>query len=391
MGITKLPGGKFRLQIRQKHLQVDESYATREAAEAAEAAHLSLKSQDWRGMTLNQLWPRYTESIGFLKKESKTQSTERGRIKPVLEKLGNYLFTELEADVSIVEDYRDMRLMHKSPRTAKLMSDTSVRLELAALVCLVKFAKRRKIINTNFMMHVERPAPGQRKRRVSPKEQGSMTIYSRNSDPEVSKAARFQMLIRHLGCRPGELMQLLVSNISLEQRELTFMKTKNGTDRCIHITSDAETMINLQLAELPEDSPYLFPTWSPYKKCWVPYNYAKGVNRLRELGIVEEDYHAHAGRREFVSRAIEAGVPLLTIKKLTGHKSTQALEIYDQGKATSPDIREAMDKLAALVKSEGLMGAFEAAGLTPEQKRKMLAQLGQDGTKSPFPGVTYKG
>lgn len=391
MSISKLPSGTFRLQIRRKHVDVDEYYATQDEALAAQAEYLKPRAGDSKESTLNSLWPRYVASAVFLKKEPKTRSTEEGRIKPVLEKLGNYKFAELEADVTIVEDYSDERLTHISPRTKKVMSDTSVRLELAALTNLVKFAKKRKIINTNFMVHVERPAPGQRKRRVSVHEQGKMTIYARNSNPDIAQAARFQMLIRHLGCRPGELMKLRIEHLSLEQRELTFLKTKNGTDRRVHITSDAETLIQLQLADLPEDSPFLFPTWSRYKKCYVPYNYAKGVNLLREHNIVAADYHAHAGRREFVSRAIEAGTPLLTIKKQTGHQSTQALEMYDEGLSTAPDVRAALDRLANTVKGESFMGALEAAGITPEQKAKLLSQLGQDGWTNPFPGTTLKG
>lgn len=391
MSVIKLPSGKWRVQIRQRLIQVDELYPSEEEARAAEQAYLERRSPDSKETTLRQLWPRYVESLTFMKKEPKTQSTEQGRIQPVLEKLGNYRFTELEANTMLVDDYRDARLLTKSPRTKQLMSDTSVRLELAALTNLVKFAKKRKIINTNFMSHIERPSPGKRRRRVSVLEQGKLTIYSRNSDPMIAQAARFQMLIRHLGCRPGELNKLHGADISLEKQELLFRKTKNGTDRRIHITSEAATFVHLQLEDVPEDSPYLFSTWSRYKKCYVPYNYAKGLNTLKELKVVGEDYISHAGRREFVSRAIEAGLPLLTIKRQTGHQSTQALEIYDEALSTAADVRAALDKLADAVKGESFMGALEAAGITPEQKAKLLGKLGQDGWKSPFPGVTYKG
>ena len=110
--------------------------------------------------------------------------------------------------------------------------------------------------------------------------------------------------------------------------------------------------------------------------------YANGVKLLRRLGVVLPDYHAHAGRREFVSRAIEGNVPHMTIKKQTGHKSTQALEIYDRGLSTAPTIRAELDRLAADVKDEGLLGALRALGLTPEQERKLAAMQGKDMTGS---------
>jgi hypothetical protein len=131
--------------------------------------------------------------------------------------------------------------------------------------------------------------------------------------------------------------------------------------------------------------PYVFGTWSSRAKQWVPYNYAAGVNLLREHRIIDPDYAAHAGRREFISRAIESNMSYGTIKKQTGHQSTQALEIYDEGLSTAPEIRAELDQLARKVQNENLLGTFEALGLTAEQKIKYAAILGlKDGWVNPF-------
>lgn len=234
MSVVQLPSGRWRLQIRKKHLEVDRVYDTQEAALVAKAEFLERHNTDGKGMTLNQLWPRYVDSQMFEDKAAKTQSTELGRIKPVLEKLGNYRVTELAADTNLISDYIDARRKAISPRTKRKMSNTSVRLEVAALSALIAYAVRRKIVNQNFVSNLPRPVAGKRKRRVTPEEQGRLAIYARNSDPAVAQAARFQLLIRHLGCRPGELRGLLVKDISLPRRELTFWDTKNGTDRRVH-------------------------------------------------------------------------------------------------------------------------------------------------------------
>jgi integrase len=384
MGIKQLPSGSWRLQIRRKHLQFDNTYNTEEAARAAEKELLERLNGDGRALTLAQLWVRYAESAQFEEKKPKTQSTERGRIQPVLAKLGNYAITELEANTGVIYDYIDGRLKFISARTKRKLSPTSVRLEIAALSALVEFAKRRRIVRENFVSSISRPATKNRKRRVAPQEQGQLAIHARNSDPVIAQAARYLLLIRHLGCRAGELKDVAVKDVDLERSEITFWDTKNGEDRRAHITSEAATLLHLQLESVPEKSPYLFSTWSKYQRAWVPYNYSHGVNVLREMNVLPQDYHAHAGRREFVSRAIESNIPYATIKKQTGHRSTAALEIYDQGLSTAPEIRAILDNLAGIVKEEAFWGALEAAGITPEQKKQLRQKMGLDKPVDPF-------
>ncbi len=380
----RLASGKWRVQIRRKTLSVDELFDTEDAARAAEAEALAMHAETATGLTLRVLWTRYEQSMQFAKKATNTQKTERGRILPVLAELGGRTLGELEADPTPIYDYMDKRARHISTRTGRRISDDSIRLEVATLSALVKFCKQRKLVRENFVSAISRPGGEKRKRRVTPMEQGKLKLYATNSDRVISKASRFLLLIRHLGCRPGELAELLAKDVNLDNREVLFRDTKNGTDRRVHTTPEALGLLEWQLQAVPDGSPFLFSTWSPFKKQWVAYNYAHGVNVLRELEVIAEDMHAHAGRREFVSRAIEAGMPLLTIKKATGHKSTQALEIYDEGLSVAPDVRAQLDAHAARVKDENLIGELRAAGMTDEQLAVFLRRTGMDGMVDPF-------
>lgn len=384
MSVMQLASGRWRVQIRRKKLNVDELYDSEAAAREAEQAALATHAEDGRGLTLRVLWSRYEQSMQFSKKASNTQKTERGRIVPVLDELGHLTLPELEADTGPIYDYMDKRARHVSQRTGRRISDDSIRLEVATLSALVKFAKQRKLVRENFVSNISRPGGEKRKRRVSPLEQGKLKAYTTNSDPAVAQASRFLLLIRHLGCRPGELMGLLADDVNLDNREVLFRDTKNGTDRRVHTTPEALGLLEWQLQAVPDSCPFVFSTWSRYKKAWVVYNYANGVNLLRELGVIAPDMRAHAGRREFVSRAIEAGLPLLTIKKATGHKSTQALEIYDEGLSTAPDVRNQLDAHAERVKAENLIGELRAVGMTDEQLAAFLRRTKQDGTVDPF-------
>jgi integrase len=384
MSVIRLPGGKYRVQIRRKNLQLDDVFLTEAEAKDAEARALHRHTKA-DSLTLARLWEMYVGSTQFDDKSEQTKATERSRIKSVLDRLGRYALGELEANTYIIYEYIDARRKVISSRTGKRLSNSSIRLEIAALSAVVEFAKKRQMIRANFVTGISRPAASKRKRRVSPKEQGQLQIYARNSDLRFAQIARFLLLIRHLGCRPGELKSLRVSSVKLDRRELTFFDTKNGKDRCVHVTSDAAQLLYLQMDVVPNGCPYVFGTWSPRAKQWIPYNYAAGVNLLREHRIIDQDYAAHAGRREFISRAIESNMSYGTIKKQTGHQSVQALEIYDEGLSTAPEIRAELDRLAQKVQDENLLGTFEALGLTAEQRMKFQEVLGQkDAWVNPF-------
>ena len=122
MSVAKLASGKWRVQIRRKTLKVDDVYATEAEARAAEAEALATRAEDGKGLTIRTLWGRYVDSLQFKQKATNTQSTERGRIQPVLEKLGNYTLADLEADPGPIYDYMDKRAKHISERTKKRIS-----------------------------------------------------------------------------------------------------------------------------------------------------------------------------------------------------------------------------------------------------------------------------
>lgn len=392
MGVYKLENGKWRLQVRRRTAQIDEVFDTEEAAQARlEQVNTIAKAASGADSSLRQLWEKYRLSSDFRDKKSKTQSTEAGRIIPVLDALGDYSLRTLEENIHLIYDYKDSRLRHVSTRTRRVLSKTSVRLEMAALSAVVAFAKERRMIRENFMSHISRPVGEKRKRRVPLKEQGGLQLAARAFGSPTEVPARFALLMRYLGCRPGELKELKNDDVNLQQRELLFRDTKNHTDRRVHLIEQAAGMLAAQRQYHQEHtpaSPFLFTTWGK-DKSWKPYNYSTGVKTLRREKVVEHDYHAHAMRREYISRAIEAGLEYSTIRKQTGHKSTQAIEIYDEGLSTSEDQRAIQDAHAAILKREHLLGTLEALGLQHGDLEKVMAALEKRPAQSewiePFP------
>ncbi|MYM23272.1 tyrosine-type recombinase/integrase [Duganella sp. FT135W] len=378
MSIVALPNGKFRVQVRRKGFpKFDKVFPNRSAAEGAEAKvkgeHKPVDQA--ANLTLSDVWERYSQSQSFLQKAEKTQNTEASRIKPVLAELGEYSLLNLQNSTSLVYDYIDKRSTTISSRTKKKLSSTSVRLEVAALSAAVAFAKQRKIVQANFIRQIDRPAQAKRKRRVPGIEVAGLRSVTRGDDPRLSEAARFALILRFLGCRPGELAGLKRADLNLHRSELTFRNTKyKAEDRLIHLVRDAVSLFNSQIRYYKTagiESEFVFSTLSRAesegKKVYVRYNYTSGVNALRKLGVIEKSYHSQAMRREFISRAIETGLEYSTIRKQTGHHSTQAIEIYDEGLSTADEIRQVLDKHASVITDDELYGTMQRLGASREQ------------------------
>jgi len=389
MSIMQLPNGKFRVQLRRKGFpKFDKVFLTRGEAEAAEA---SVKGEQKAveapaELTLADCWARYSQSQSFLQKAAKTRSTETGRIQPVLAVLGDYSILNLQNAPALIYDYIDRRSSTISAKTKKKLSSTSVRLEIAALSAVIAFAKQRKIIPANFIRQIERPAQAKRKRRVDGVEVAGLRSVGLSSDMRAAEAARFALLLRYIGCRPGELAKLRREDVSLSKSELTFRNTKyQQKDRLIHLTKTAIDLLDTQIRFCKEhsiQSHYVFSTRkktsSADKPDYALYNYESAIKLLRRTGVVEKSFHAHAMRREFISKAIETGLPYATIRKQTGHHSTQAIEIYDEGLSTAPEIREALDRHEQAISADELAGMMRRMGATSEQIRAIEAAMRGD-------------
>lgn len=387
MSVFQLDNGRWRVQIRRRGFpSFDKVFPTKKAALAAEAEVLAQQyaRPQADGMTVAEAWLKYEASYEFSAKATNTQRTERGRIKPVLEALGDYSLAHLEASPSRIYDYIDARSRVISTRTKRRLSGTNIRLEVAALSAVVAWAKQRRIVSGNFVRHIDRPKTVKRKRRVPAVEQAKLESTSLAFDqPLLAESARFFLLLRLLGARPGELAGLLRTDAYLESSEVMFRRTKTKKeDRKVHTTPKARNLLDTQLRYAHENavgSPFLFSTLGfstdRSRRQWKQYDFSYAVKRLRQHGVLPEDFHPHAMRREFISRAIESGMPYATIRKQTGHHSTQAIEIYDEGLSTAPEIRAALDKHEQTVNYEQLLAMMANLGLPEEAIEKFKAEL----------------
>lgn len=367
MGIQQLPTGKFRVQDRRAgYAKYDKSFDTREAAEAAWAARLRLKEKATAAdTTVREAWELYLESSDFDELAKNSQDAYKQKIQPALKELGDY-------SLAVLEDNTELVRRHFDKRRKTGGANETIRLEIASLSAVVKFAVARELIAQNFVAKVKRPKPTQRNRRVQPVEKAGLHMETLKGEA-TAQHARFNLLLGCLGCRPGELGAARKEDIDFAKNDLLIGPGKNGEARRVHLTDDAKTLLRSQLQHSLPDSPYIFNSrrkdGTP-----APYRYNNGLRTLRRNNVVEATYHPHAMRREFISNAIENNVELPMLMKHTGHKSLQAIDIYNKALSTAAPARRLFDKLGEKQKKAILIETAKLAGATREQLKQMFGE-----------------
>jgi integrase len=140
----------------------------------------------------------------------------------------------------------------------------------------------------------------------------------------------------HTGMRAGEQFQLKWCDVSLDRRQISLVKTKNGKAR--HIPLNAVALQALQERKRAQldyrakqsekggnlgEPVYVFRDADENPQ----HNYRRWFNEaLAEAKI--KDYSWHCNRHTFASRLVMAGVDLRTVAELMGHSSIQMTMRY---------------------------------------------------------------
>lgn len=133
-------------------------------------------------------------------------------------------------------------------------------------------------------------------------------------------------LLYSTGIRVGELVNLNISDLDLEQREC-IVYGKGDKERRVYF--DAKAKIHLQdyIQSRTDDNPALFVTLdAPHTRLKI-----SGIEiRLRELGrnLGLTKIHPHKFRRTMATRAIDKGMPIEQVQKILGHSQIDTTMQY---------------------------------------------------------------
>lgn len=133
-------------------------------------------------------------------------------------------------------------------------------------------------------------------------------------------------LLYSTGIRVGELVNLNISDLDLEQRECV-VYGKGDKERRVYFDAKAKIHLQEYICSRTDDNPALFVTLdAPHTRLKI-----SGVEiRLRELGKVLglTRIHPHKFRRTMATRAIDKGMPIEQVQKILGHSQIDTTMQY---------------------------------------------------------------
>ena len=133
-------------------------------------------------------------------------------------------------------------------------------------------------------------------------------------------------LLYSTGIRVGELVNLNIADVDLEQRECVVFG-KGDKERRVYFDAKAKIHLKEYLDMRVDNNPALFVTLdAPFDRLKI-----SGVEiRLRELGrsVGLNKVHPHKFRRTMATRAIDRGMPIEQVQKILGHSQIDTTMKY---------------------------------------------------------------
>ncbi len=262
---------------------------------------------------------KYRTQVSILKKGYAQERYRIERLMAAPMALGRTVRSITSVDIA---SHRDMRLAEMNPRTGKLLSPATVRLELCLLsnffdICRIEWG----YCDGNPVANVRKPkpAPG-RDRRLTPREERLILRYA-HAHPNHDLYS-IVVIALETAMRQGEILKLRWEHVNLKSRVAHLPETKNGSKRDVPLSiraRDAFTRLGVQ-----PKGPVFRYTSAGLKSTWK--------FMLQKLNI--ENLHFHDLRHEAVSRLFELGtMDMMEIAAISGHKSLAMLKRYTHLKA----------------------------------------------------------
>ncbi len=138
----------------------------------------------------------------------------------------------------------------------------------------------------------------------------------------------FRSLVRGAlltGCRYGSLRFLLCKDVDLKAGTALVRASKSGDTQLIHLNEAGRGFLR-GLTENRKKSDYLFVKASG--EPWRPSDQQRRMDRGCAAANIDPAVTFHELRDTFASHLVMAGVPLLTVSRLLGHKDVRTTEKY---------------------------------------------------------------
>ncbi|HBA53254.1 MAG TPA: integrase [Syntrophorhabdus aromaticivorans] len=238
-------------------------------------------------------------------------------LKPVI---GALPFKQI-SEIHLERVKRNMLGAKRAPRT--------INYALAVVRQVFNLARDREIftgknpVSRKKMMLQER---NERARFLSHEEASALFDEIKKKSTEVY---RICLLSYHSGLRAGEIFSLVWSDVNTQTGLLFIKDTKSGYDRHVPMTSAVKQMFSGMVRGQREE--LVFPGSKGKVKSQISKTFDKAVIAIGlNTGITDRRQKVvfHSLRHSFASHLIMTGVPLITVSRMLGHRTTKMTERY---------------------------------------------------------------
>lgn len=255
--------------------------------------------------------------------------------------------------------YKEDEVLQTNP-LAKVTLPPPTHEENAALHDPAAVAHRRLLTKDELAgihLGLERFAEEIRRQRRNSRAHGKLALPDLDAVPYPHWFIPFCLVALHTGMRPGDLYSLKWSHIDLKFSKTlrkTAEKTQHHGARAAVITLPLSGELLSVLTRWHEQhgkpaGGLVFP--SPVTGTELDRKaHGKPWRHALRLGGVPEALHFYALRHHFISTLVAAGVPLLTVAQLVGHKSAGMIEAH-YGHLCAQTAAEAMQRFSATLKA----------------------------------------
>ena len=228
----------------------------------------------------------------------------------------------------------------------------AVKTKLAALYAFLNYLVKSDILLPDIL---------QRKIRIKMPEALPRAIESEDLTTLLSVVAKVRdramiMLLLRTGMRIGELLNLHVADINLQEQKISiYIGEKNAQGRVVYYCDDAKEALVAWLRTRDPEQRYLF-----HGHGGRPLSYAGARKAFRKYleksGLVAKGYTLHQLRHTFASELLNAGMRLEVLQQLLGHSTIEMTRHY--ARLTDRTREEEYFRAMKRIEREGIHGHY---------------------------------